>query len=843
MNLVFDPVWPWSHLGAFLSSAGGAVLLALCLAGALTFALPILVHLRRTVAERRRTFRIFGLAVVALLVWVAFRGVGSSGGGLRGRLLGLGAGALFLVPLILVGLTVWTYLGVPGASRRRIAVVLVLRLAAFVLALLATLRPSLGFSDPGQTRTVLYVVLDYSESMTIQDAFDNKPRWDHVLSTLRKNDALFRQLQDDAKIDVVFYRFASDAAECQLDDPGKADGKTTDFGTMLRRLFESRDGQRRPRGLLVFSDGTDTGPGRINALVEAGRFRNLPCPIHTFAAGKTTTGDRQRDVVLTSLTPEPSPVMVKGKLTVRGTIDAYGFEGSRARIKLFLDDKEVAAKDEELKLTTGNSFKIETNAPATAGEVKVTVRVEDPRRDGMPLDGELTDKNNEMSTFLTVTKGGISVLLVDRQRAMEPQSIFDALKPDSRINLFPVWVRGDKPLDTNAGDLFRFDERQYDVIILGDVPAKLFESLNPKAVEEIKKLVFDKGSGLLMLGGYHTYSNGGWQNTALKELLPVELGAREAQIETKVKMVPTEAGLRRFSYVMRLGDSEKETEQAWESLPALAGMTRLGNPKIPTASVLAVSGQGGAGQGDPIMVAMDYGKGRTMAFAGDTTHRWQTTDEGLKHHARFWRQMVVWLAHQEEAEGNVWIKPDVRRLPAHSDLGFSVGLRNKGGVDLKDGTFKVEVIGPGDARTEVATARSGSETRGVFVKTDAPGEYRLIVHGEGKDPSGEIVSGEASARVIVYDDDLELTRRAADHDFLKKLATAGGGQFHRADAGELADFLRKMLAQPTGQGKQRLELYPDWRTTNRSPFFVGLLVAFVVLLGAEWVLRRRWGLA
>src|SRR5262249_7509759 len=78
MNLVFDPVWPWSHLGAFLSSAGGAVLLALCLTGALTFALPILVHLRRTAAEKRRTFRIFGLAVVALLVWVAFRGVGSS---------------------------------------------------------------------------------------------------------------------------------------------------------------------------------------------------------------------------------------------------------------------------------------------------------------------------------------------------------------------------------------------------------------------------------------------------------------------------------------------------------------------------------------------------------------------------------------------------------------------------------------------------------------------------------------------------------------------------------------------------------------------------------------------
>ena len=49
-------------------------------------------------------------------------------------------------PLALVGLTVWTYLGVAGASRRRVGVVLALRLAAFALALVAVLRPSLAFS-------------------------------------------------------------------------------------------------------------------------------------------------------------------------------------------------------------------------------------------------------------------------------------------------------------------------------------------------------------------------------------------------------------------------------------------------------------------------------------------------------------------------------------------------------------------------------------------------------------------------------------------------------------------------------------------------------------------------
>src|SRR5262249_1739041 len=155
--------------------------------------------------------------------------------------------------------------------------------------------------------------------------------------------------------------------------------------------------------MLIFSDGADTSSGRVNALAEAARWRTLPCPVHTFAAGKTTTSDRQSDVAVVALNVEPAPVPIKGKLTAKITVDAHGFENANVRIKLLLDDKEVAAKDEVLKLTTGNEFKIETTAPAKAGEVKVTVRVEDPRRDGEALPGELSKVNNEMSTYATVT--------------------------------------------------------------------------------------------------------------------------------------------------------------------------------------------------------------------------------------------------------------------------------------------------------------------------------------------------------------------------------------------------------------------------------------------------------
>jgi hypothetical protein len=128
----------------------------------------------------------------------------------------------------------------------------------------------------------------------------------------------------------------------------------------------------------------------------------------------------------------------------------------------------------------------------------------------------------------------------------------------------------------------------------------------------------------------------------------------------------------------------------------------------------------------------------------------------------------------------------------------------------------------------------------VFARTDVPGVYRIEVEGKGKDPSGGVVSGRTSARVIVYDEDLELTRTAADHDFLRKLAAAGGGEFRRVEA--LAAFLNELYERPAEQGKLKLDLWPDWRRTTRSGFLVGFFLAFVVAVSCEWVLRRRWGL-
>src|SRR5262249_27125363 len=136
----------------------------------------------------------------------------------------------------------------------------------------------------------------------------------------------------------------------------------------------------------------------------------------------------------------------------------------------------------------------------------------------------------------------------------------------------------------------------------------------------------------------------------------------------------------------------------------------------------------------------------------------------------------------------------VRRLPVRTDLGFQVGLRGKGGgPDLKDGKYEAEVVTPDGTKSRVNVARSVSENRGTF-STQTPGVYRIHVKGEGKDPSGNVVAGEASARVIVYDEDTELTRPAADPEFLKKLTAASGGEALRVE--QLPDFLNRLAERP-----------------------------------------------
>ena len=489
MTLQFDPVAPWKWLFQGLASAPPSVVAAVLTAGVVALALPILL-VRQTAWRRRRLIVGCGLVVAGLLTWAAVDHawetpleMTGSGGVWLGRLAGVGLALLYVVPMGLAGLTAATYLG-SGRPPRRVAAILALRGAAFLLAVVATLRPSLALPRDGDSgESVFYIVVDYSKSMTIQDESD-RPRWEAMMKALHDAGPALDKLRKEQNVRVEFYRFAdADKVEpFSLDNPGEPDGKRTDIGGMLHWL-EQQNGGRRVHGLALLSDGRNNGGQRSDPFVEAGLWRRLG-PIYTFGFGSANTPNGQSDVAVAKLTATPTVVRTKGKITVKAAIDARGFENRKVNIHLLLDDKEVEIgeaeilvngdkvkfnkvkplKDVPLPLTTGNKVGMECDAPDHPGEVKVTVKVD-------PLPGDRNLDDNERSTIVTVVKGGLNVLLIDKERAWEPQLIYDALAHDSRIQVKPLWLRGSAPIAGDTGKLFDFDKQKYDVIIIGDVTA------------------------------------------------------------------------------------------------------------------------------------------------------------------------------------------------------------------------------------------------------------------------------------------------------------------------------------------------------------------------------------
>src|SRR5207244_1007467 len=110
--------------------------------------------------------------------------------------------------------------------------------------------------------------------------------------------------------------------------------------------------------------------------------------------------------------------------------------------------------------------------------------------------------------------------------------------------------------------------------------------------------------------------------------------------------------------------------------------------------------------------------------------------------------------------------------------------------------------------------------------------YRVVVTGSGQDPTGKAVDGKSEARFLVYQDDAETSEKAANPDFLKELAIAGGGQEHRP--GDMKKFLEALPSKPLAQPLPKPAKFPDWRTNKGpSPFLVAFLLLFVQVLALE----------
>jgi len=331
------------------------------------------------------------------------------------------------------------------------------------------------------------------------------------------------------------------------------------------------------------------------------------------------------------------------------------------------------------------------------------------------------------------------------------------------------------------------------------------------------------------------------------------------QVDTATVMVPDNAN--KSHRLLQI--AEPGLKHLWQVEPGdtkapifkpLAGITKVGKPR-PGADVLARAADE---SGEPIFVVTKENGPRTAVFGGDNTYQaWYSNDDAVKAYRRFWSQLFVWLARQEKGDNYLSIELDKRRMAAgaRQKLGFTLRMLGRDGAPATNPDFTITVYGPGGEKYEVAKPRlRGGEYRGEFDQANAIGEYRIEVTGTGTGKEGKFAAGPVSARFTAFSEDVENQRPGADHKFLTQLATAGGGTFRLAGREELLQYLGELRERTATAGWVKRDVWPNWKYTPASerlpdqivaPVASGMLpclVAFVLLVGAEWSLRRWWGL-
>ncbi|MBZ3901193.1 glutamine amidotransferase [Streptomyces griseiscabiei] len=180
----------------------------------------------------------------------------------------------------------------------------------------------------------------------------------------------------------------------------------------------------------------------------------------------------------------------------------------------------------------------------------------------------------------------------------------------------------------------------YDVVVISDVGANSFqlppETFNrsepaPDRTELVRDFV-ERGGGVLMIGGYLTFSGidarARWGRTPLAAALPVTLLDRDDRVELPSGAVPEAVG--RHPVVAGL-------DRTW---PALLGLNEV--TVRPDAELLAECA------GHPLLAVGDHGTGRSAAFTSDVAPHWAPPPFlAWDGYPKLWDRLMRWLAGEE----------------------------------------------------------------------------------------------------------------------------------------------------------------------------------------------------
>ena len=722
----------------------------------------------------------------------------------------------------------WTYRQVVALAARDRFGMLAIRVALFLIVLFAILRPMLLLKVAVPQQNFVGIVLDDSSSMQVQD-FNGKPRSTFITDELARPDApLLTQL--GKRFNLRVFRFSSSAERLQSTADLTFKGTSTRLGDALDRARSELSGLP-VAGLIVASDGSDNAERTIDSSIAGLKAQNIP--VFSVGVGKERL---TRDIQVTRV-ETPVRALKGSSLVIDAVVTQVGYAGKR--VNLVVEDSGRIISTQEVTLPDdGESQTVKVKLKtADVGTRLFQFKI-------APLPDEEVALNNSREALIDVVNRREKILYVEGEPRPEPKFIRQAAELDD--NLQVVLLQRTAEATSNAPDKYyrtgvddgneltagfpttREELFKYRGIILGTMEASAFSADQIRMLEDYVDI---RGGGLMMLGGPHSFAEGGWAGTPLDDALPVVLdrasrGPQYPPAELIVK--PTLIG--QSHPALQITEKEEDSAKKWRDLPALTSLNPVREAK-PGATVL-LTGLDERNREQIVLAVQRYGKGKGIALAVQDLWLWRMhsrMDVKDQTHHLLVQRLLRWLVDGVPDRVTATVSPT--RVQKGEPVTLTATVVDPEYKGINDGRITAHATSASGKVQDVPmewTVENEGEYRARFTPSE-DGVYQISVGGTTKDGK-DVTQGTANLRVAPSD--AEYFDAAMRKPLLERLAKETEGRFYNAtDVSNLADAISY-----SGRGITVTEERELWD----MPI---LLLALLTLMGGEWWYRRARGVA
>lgn len=698
-----------------------------------------------------------------------------------------------------------------------------LRITSFFLFLLILLHPVHNIYEHISSVPAIAIFIDNSLSMSVGDK--NSTRYTRAINKLKE----LKHLWKSYKLEIFNF---SDKLYPYEENKSRPSSKVTDF----TQIFDFLEKHRIYNLGIIFSDGKHTSTNNPYNLIGKCKI-----PIHTVLVSEVA--QECKDIGILSVSA-PEQVFKNLPFNIDVKIKNVGFENKT--ISVIMKENGVVVATKDVRLTKGDTDIQISYTPKTLGEKILTVSV--------PVyENETIKDNNTRKIRVFVKPGKIRVMYICGQPGYEYAFIRNVLKSDPNIELISfVILRNpeniafvpDEQLSLipfPVHEIFQSELDNFDLVIFENFTYRRF-GIGINYLENMYRFVSERGGGFIMIGGENSFAAGGYKGTPIEELLPVELYQQQMPEEGNKEgyvIEPFKVEVLDYEHpIMKLDEDIATNKKLWDAMPYLASYNAIGNAKQ-GAKVLAVHSKymlpGRTNVKMPIIAIWEKGIGRVGIVATNTTWRWSMllAAEGKDYWAfqRFWKQLILWTAGCKKSTQemlNIYIEKE--DFAINEEIKAKVFLYDEYLSPLSTGKVEAYLLLPTgkleDLKSNTYLVSPGEYNIDITLSDIYPlGTYKIVVRGyKDKKYIGE---GQKVFRVHQID---ELSPPTSDPTFLSYIsAQTGGIYFDNVD-----NFDPKKL----NIGKIHT------RRVKRKIMFVNspiLYLSLVLLLSAEWYLRRRIG--